>query len=69
MNQSRSQRAGREMLTAELDEVLKQLQAVQAAARDPKGESFGVLVVRLGEADERLTALVEMARAVTRELR
>ena len=42
MNRSRSQRAAREVLSEELDAVLKQLQAVRAAARDPKGESLGV---------------------------
>jgi hypothetical protein len=69
MNRSRSQRAAREMLSEELDAVLKQLQAVRAAARDPKGESLGVLVVQLGEAEEQLRALVKMARVVNRELR
>jgi hypothetical protein len=68
MNRSRSQRAAREMLSEELDAVLKQLQAVRAAARDPKGESLGVLVVQLGEAEEQLRALVKMARVVNREL-
>ena len=69
MDRSRSQRAAREMLTEELDAVLKQLQAVRAAARDPNGESLGVLVVQLGEAEEQLRALVKMARGVIRELR
>jgi len=69
MNRSRSQRAAREVLSEELDAVLKQLQAVRAAARDPKGESLGVLVVQLGEAEEQLRALVKMARVVNRELR
>jgi hypothetical protein len=69
MNRSRSQRAAREMLSEELDAVLKQLQAVRAAARDPKGESLGVLVVQLGEAEEQLRALGKMARVVNRELR
>ncbi len=69
MNRSRSQRAAREMLSEELDAVLKQLQAVRAAARDPKGESLGVLVVQLGEAEEQLRALVKMTRVVNRELR
>jgi hypothetical protein len=69
MNRSRSQRAAREMLSEELDPVLKQLQAVRAAARDPKGESLGVLVVQLGEVEEQLRALVKMARGVNRELR
>jgi len=69
INRSRSQRAAREMLTEELDAVLKQLQAVRAAASNPKGESLGVLVVRLGEAEDNLRALVKMARGVTRELR
>lgn len=69
MNRSRSQRAAREMLSEELDAVLKQLQAVRAAARDSKGESLGVLVVQLGEAEEQLRALVKMARVVNRELR
>jgi hypothetical protein len=69
MNRSRSQRAAREMFSEELDAVLKQLQAVRAAARDPKGESLGVLVVQLGEAEEQLRALVKMARVVNRELR
>ena len=69
MKRSRSQRAAREMLSEELDAVLKQLQAVRAAARDPKGESLGVLVVQLGEAEEQLRALVKMARVVNRELR
>jgi hypothetical protein len=69
MNRFRSQRVAREMLSEELDPVLKQLQAVRAAARDPKGESLGVLVVQLGEAEEQLRALVKMARVVNRELR
>ena len=69
MNRSRSQRAAREMLSEELDAVLKRLQAVRAAARDPKGESLGVLVVQLGEAEEQLRALVKVARGVNRELR
>jgi len=38
MNRSRSQRAARDMLTQELETVLKQLQAVRDAAQDPKGE-------------------------------
>jgi hypothetical protein len=57
------------MLIEELDPILKQLQSVRAAARDPKGESLGVLVVQLGEAEEQLRALVKMARVVIRELR
>lgn len=69
MNRSRSQRAALEMVSEELDAVLKQLQAVRAAARDPEGESLGVLVVQLGEAEEQLRALVKMARVVNRELR
>jgi len=69
MNRSRTERAAREMLTEELDPVLKQLQAVRAAARDPKGESLGVLVVQLGGAEEQLRALLKMARVVVRELR
>jgi vancomycin permeability regulator SanA len=64
MNLSRTQLAAREMLTEELDAVLEQLQAVRAAARDPKGESMGVLVVQLREAEARLAALAEMARDV-----
>ena len=69
MNRSDSQRVAREMLTEELDAVLEQLQTVRASARDPNGESFRVLVVHLGEAEQRLTALVEMARGVIPELR
>ena len=69
MNRSRSQRAARDMLTQELETVLKQLQAVRDAAQDPKGESLGVLVVQLGEAEEQLRAPVKMARVVVRELR
>lgn len=69
MNRSRTKRAAREMLTEELDPVLNQLQAVRAAARDPKGESLGVLVVQLGEAEDQLRALVKMARVAARELR
>ena len=64
MNLSRTQLAAREMLTEELDAVLEQLQAVRAGARDPKGESMGVLVVKLREAEARLAALAEMARDV-----
>jgi hypothetical protein len=64
MNRSRTQLAAREMLTDELDAVLVQLQAVRAAAGDPKGESLGVLVVQLGEAEARLAALAEMVRDV-----
>ena len=69
MNRSGSQRAAREILAEELDAVLKQLQVVRAAARDPKGESLGVLVVQLGGAEEQLRALLKMARVVVRELR
>jgi hypothetical protein len=39
INRSRSQRAAREMLTEELDVVLKQLRAVRSEASDPSGES------------------------------
>lgn len=46
----------------ELFAILKQLQAVRTAAQDPNGESFGLLIARLTEADKRLQALIETHR-------
>ena len=61
---------GRKLLAhsdGELFAVIKQLQAVRTAAQDPNGESFGLLIARLAEADERLQALVEQSRGVIQD--
>jgi hypothetical protein len=58
----------REQFREDVGAVVKQLQAIQAAARDKKGESLGLLVARLSEAQERLEGLVESSRKAVAEL-
>jgi hypothetical protein len=61
------ERHARELLAQELAGILKQLRSVEAAARDRHGESFGLLVARIGEVQDRLAWLVEKARLMIAE--
>jgi hypothetical protein len=46
-------------LARDLDGVVKRLRQVKDALEDRQGESLGLVIARLGEANERLSCVVE----------